>query len=156
MNGRHAHFLFVVDDKRIAAILKNTLDGLGYEMIDLELSRTGALVRVFIDRPGGVDVGDCAIVSNHLTRLLAVEGVEYERLEVSSPGLDRPLKTVEDFRRFAGERAQVKMRLPLQGRKNFVGVLRGADAAGIQLEVDGALLSLDLSLIDKARLVPNI
>jgi ribosome maturation factor RimP len=156
LNGRHAHFLFVVDDKRIAAILKNTLDGLGYEMIDLELSRTGALVRVFIDRPGGVDVGDCAIVSNHLTRLLAVEGVEYERLEVSSPGLDRPLKTVEDFRRFAGERAQVKMRLPLQGRKNFVGVLRGADAAGIQLEVDGALLSLDLSLIDKARLVPNI
>ena len=146
----------MVDDKRIAAILKNTLDGLGYEMIDLELSRTGALVRVFIDRPGGVDVGDCAIVSNHLTRLLAVEGVEYERLEVSSPGLDRPLKTVEDFRRFAGERAQVKMRLPLQGRKNFVGVLRGADAAGIQLEVDGALLSLDLSLIDKARLVPNI
>jgi len=146
----------VLNDKRITAILENTLEGMGYELVDLELSRTGALIRVFIDRAGGVGVDDCASVSSHLTRLFAVEAVDYDRLEVSSPGLDRPLKKVEDFRRFAGARAQVRMRLPLQGRKNFVGVLRGADAGGIQLEVDGTLLSLDLSLVDKARLVPNI
>lgn len=137
-------------------MLENTLGGLGFEMVDLELSRTGALIRVFIDRPGGVDVDDCASVSNHLARLFAVEGVDYDRLEVSSPGLDRPLKKAEDFRRFAGERAQIKLRLPQQGRRNFLGVLRGANEAQIQLEVDGTLLSLDLSLIDKARLVPSI
>ena len=155
-NGRHAHFLFVLDDKRIRGVLESTVQGLGYELVDLDLSRTGALIRVFIDRAGGVDVDDCAAVSNQLSRLLAVEGVEYDRLEVSSPGLDRPLKKLADFQRFAGERAMVKMRLPLQGRKNFVGVLRGADADGIRLEVDGAVMSLDLSLVDKARLVPNI
>jgi len=146
----------VLDDKRIATLLEHTLRGLGYEMVDLETSRTGALIRVFIDRPGGVDVDGCANVSNHLSRLFAVEGVEYDRLEVSSPGLDRPLKRVEDFRRFAGERAQVKMRVPLEGRKNFVGVLRGANDSEIQLEVDGTLLSLSLSLVDKARLVPTV
>jgi ribosome maturation factor RimP len=75
---------------------------------------------------------------------------------VSSPGLDRPLKRIEDFKRFAGERAQVKMRVPLQGRRNFVGVLRGASETEIQLEVDGNLLSLNLSLVDKARLVPTV
>jgi len=146
----------VHDDKRIASLLEHTLRGLGYEMVDLEISRTGGLLRVFIDRPGGVDVDDCAGVSNHLTRLFAVEGVDYDRLEVSSPGLDRPLKKVEDFKRFAGERAQVKMRVPLQGRRNFVGVLRGASESEIQLEVDGNLLSLNLSLVDKARLVPPL
>jgi ribosome maturation factor RimP len=146
----------VLDDKRIGGMLESTVQGLGYELVDIDLSRTGALIRVFIDRPGGVDVDDCAAVSNQLTRLLAVEGVDYDRLEVSSPGLDRPLKKLADFQRFAGERAQIKMRLPLQGRKNFVGVLCGADADGVRIEVDGAVLSLDLSLVDKARLVPNI
>ena len=146
----------MLDEKRIHGLLEGTVEGLGYELVDLELSRTGALIRVFIDRPGGIDVNDCAAVSNQLTRLLTVEGVDYDRLEVSSPGLDRPLTKLADFKRFLGERARVKMRLPLQGRKNFVGVLRGVDAVGIQLEVDGAMLSLDLSLVDKARLVPNI
>jgi ribosome maturation factor RimP len=137
-------------------MLEGTVQGLGYELVDIDRSRSGALIRVFIDRSGGVDVDDCAAVSNQLTRLLAVEGVDYDRLEVSSPGLDRPLKKLADFQRFAGERAQIRMRLPLQGRKNFVGVLCGADAGGIRIEVDGAVLSLDLSLVDKARLVPNI
>ena len=107
-------------------MLEPTLKGLGYELVDLEVSRNGGLIRVFIDRAGGVNVEDCAAVSNHLTRLFAVEDVDYGRLEVSSPGLDRPLAPAKDFRRFAGERAQVKMRVPVDGRKNFVGILRGA------------------------------
>lgn len=131
------------------------MPGLGYELVDLELSR-GGLVRVFIDRAGGVNVEDCAAVSNHLTRLFAVEGIDYERLEVSSPGLDRRLRRVEDFRRFTGERVQVKMRVPVAGRRNFTGVLRGADEAGLRLEVDGTLVSLDLAQVDKARLVPHV
>ena len=141
--------------EKITTLLETTLPGLGYEFVHLEFSRAG-LMRVFIDRAGGVKVDDCAIVSNHLTRLFAVEGVEYDRLEVSSPGLDRPLRRVQDFQRFAGERAQVKMRVPIAGRKNFTGVLRGASESELTLEVDGALVSLDLAKVDKARLVPNL
>jgi ribosome maturation factor RimP len=145
-------------ERDLGTLLDRTLAGLGYELVDVETAggRGGVLLRVFIDRQGGVTVDDCATVSNHLTRVLAVEGVDYGRLEVSSPGLDRPLKRPKDFRRFEGERAQVRMRVPIQGRRNFVGVLRGADEHEVRLEVDGALLTLELAQLDKARLVPNI
>ena len=140
----------------LTALLEKTLAGLRFELVDIELSRSGGMIRVFIDRAGGVTVEDCAAVSNHLTRLFAVEEVEYSRLEVSSPGLDRPLRQPRDFRRFAGERVHVRMRVPVDGRKNFVGVLRGASDVQVELEVDGALLSLSLAQLDKARLVPNL
>lgn len=137
-------------------LLEKTLAGLGYELVDWDLSGKGRLLRVFMDKPGGINVDDCGQVSNHLTNLLAVENVDYDRLEVSSPGLDRVLKKEEDFDRFAGAVAQVKLRLPLAGRKNFVGVLRGVAEGKLQLEVDGQLLSFDLSNLDRARLVPTI
>ena len=143
-------------DSALTNLLEHTLASLGFELVELELSRGGGMIRVFIDRAGGVSVEDCAAVSNHLTRLFAVEEVDYSRLEVSSPGLDRPLRQPKDFRRFAGERVHVRMRVPVDGRKNFVGVLRGADEAQVELEVDGALLSLNLAQLDKARLVPNL
>ncbi len=143
-------------ESTLDALLEQTLASLGYELVDLEVSRSGGLMRIFIDRAGGVNVDDCAAVSNHLTRLFAVEDVDYSRLEVSSPGLDRPLRRPQDFRRFAGERVHVRMRVPVDGRKNFVGVLRGASDAQVELEVDGALLSLNLAQLDKARLVPNL
>jgi ribosome maturation factor RimP len=141
--------------KELGALLERTIDGLGFELVDAELPR-GGLIRVFIDSPRGINVDDCAAVSNHLTRLFAVEEIEYSRLEVSSPGLDRPLRQPKDFRRFEGERAQVRMRVPIEGRKNFVGILRGASDAELRLEVDGALLSLELAQVEKARLVPNV
>ncbi len=144
-----------MDSLAFADKLESTLAGLGYELVDLEHTR-GGLIRIFIDRPGGVNVDDCASVSNHLTRLFAVEDVDYSRLEVSSPGLDRPLRRAQDFRRFAGEKVQVRMRVPIDGRKNFVGVLRGATDAELELEVDGTLVSLNLAQLDKARLVPNL
>ena len=142
--------------KELGGLLERTLNGLGFELVDLELPGGGGLIRVFIDRVGGINVEDCVAVSNHLTRLFAVEQVDYGRLEVSSPGLDRPLRQPKDFRRFEGERAQVRMRVPIQGRRNFVGILRGASDAELRLEVNGALLSLDLAQVDKARLVPNV
>src|SRR5689334_20896959 len=89
-------------------LLEKTLPPMGYELVDWDMSR-GGLVRVFIDKPGGVDVEDCARVSNHLTRLFTVEGIGFERLEVSSPGLDRPLKHPHDFARFAGEEIDMKV-----------------------------------------------
>jgi len=140
----------------LTALLEKTVDGLGYELVDLELANSGRLMRIFIDKAGGVDVEDCAVVSNHLTRLLVVEGVDYDRLEVSSPGLDRPLKRPQDFARFMGERAQVKVRLPLNGRRRFVGKLQNVGEVGIELDVDGELVSIAFSDIDKARLIPNI
>ena len=87
-------------------LLETTLAGLGYELVDFDRSGRGRLVRVFIDKQGGISVDDCARVSRHLTRVLAVENVGYDRLEVSSPGLDRPLKKEEDFVRFAGHKAR--------------------------------------------------
>lgn len=137
-------------------VLEPTIVGLGYELVDLEMSNRGRLLRIFIDKPGGVAVEDCVLVSNQVSRLLAVElDFDYDHLEVSSPGLDRPLKKEADFKRFSGEKAQLKLRVPLNGRKNFVGVLRGAESGVLSLEVDGALLAITLANLDKARLVPS-
>jgi len=138
------------------SLLESTLQGLGYELVDLELSNHGKLLRIFIDKPNGINVDDCVLVSNHISRLLAVEmDFEYDRLEVSSPGLDRPVKKEADFVRFTGEQAQVKLRVPSQGRKKFVGTLKGVKDGSLLLEVEGDVISLDLANIDKARLVPQ-
>jgi len=149
-------FCLCMAHRDLSTLLERTIDGLGFSLVDLELPQRGGVLRVFIDRPGGITVDDCVAVSNHLIRLFAVEEVDYGRLEVSSPGLDRRLRQPKDFRQFAGERAQVRMRVPIQGRRNFVGILRGASDLQLNLEVDGAILSLDLAQLDKARLVPNL
>jgi ribosome maturation factor RimP len=139
----------------LTALLEKIVDAMGYELVDLELANRGRLMRVFIDKVNGVDVEDCARLSNHLTKLFTVEGVEYDRLEVSSPGLDRPLKRPKDFARFIGERAQVKVRLPLNGRRRFVGKLQNVGEVGIEMNVDGEVVPIAFSDIDKARLIPN-
>jgi ribosome maturation factor RimP len=136
-------------------LLESTLRGLGYELVDFEWSGQGKLLRLFIDKPDGIVVEDCVLVSDHLTRLFAVEGVDYERLEVSSPGLDRPLKKAQDFERFAGNEARVKMRVPVNGQRNFIGILRGTRGGMLEMDVDGALVALDLANLEKARLVPK-
>jgi ribosome maturation factor RimP len=135
--------------------LRETLAGLGYELVDLESSR-GGLLRIFIDSQRGISVEDCARVSNHLTRAFAVEGVDYERLEVSSPGLDRPLKRVEDYARFAGQKASVRLKLPRDGRRRFEGVLAGVEDGAVLLEVDGERKSFAFGDIERARLVPDV
>jgi ribosome maturation factor RimP len=137
-------------------LLDSTLSGLGYELVDVERVSGGRLLRVFIDKPGGVDVDDCVAVSNHLSRLFAVENIEYDRLEVSSPGLDRPLKKASDFIRFAGESARLKLRVALQGQRNFVGIVREVNDGVLKLEVDGKILDFELNNLEKARLVPKL
>jgi ribosome maturation factor RimP len=138
------------------ALLEKTLAGLGYELVDLERPGRGRLLRVFIDKMGGVNVDDCAAVSHHLNRLLPVEGVAYDRLEVSSPGLDRLLRKERDFVRFAGHKARIRLRVPVDGQRNFVGVLGETRAGTVQLDIDGKLLSVELNNLEKARLVPVI
>lgn len=148
----------------LQGLLEKTVGGLGYELVSVELSNRGKMLRIFIDKPAGpqggaaagVTVDDCARVSNQLTRVLEVEGIDYDRLEVSSPGLDRPLKKEADFARFAGEQARLTLRVPVAGRRNFTGVMRAVADGKLQLETDGGVVSLDLANIDKARLVPRI
>ena len=130
---------------------------MGFELVDVQASGSGRLLRLFIDKPGGVNLDDCAAVSRQVSRVLEVEGVDYERLEVSSPGLDRRLRKAGDFERFAGSRAELKMRTPdAGGRRRFVGVLRGAGAGRVNLDLDGMTVALALEDIERAKLVPEL
>ena len=144
-----------------ADMIQPVLAGMGYELVDLEWGRQG-LLRLFIDQPGGIKVEDCVRVSNHLTRMFAVEGVAYERLEVSSPGLDRPIKSLADFVRYKGMLAKVKLAAPMEGRKRFIGRIESVDDSGVITfsGLDGAnadsRISLTLDQIDKARLEPEL
>ncbi len=135
-------------------LLEPTLRSLGYELVDFEWFGRAKL-RVMIDKADGINVDDCAAVSNHLSRYFAVVGVEYDRLEVSSPGLDRPLRKAEDFVRYRGERAELKLKAPLDGRKNFTGTL-GVLADGLlALDSDGKMFAIELANVHKARLKPE-
>jgi ribosome maturation factor RimP len=138
-------------------ILQPTLAGMGYELVDTQVSNRGRFLRIFMDKPGGITVDDCATVSRHLSHLLEVEGVDYDRLEVSSPGLDRPLRKPADFARFAGQKVDVRMRLAdAGGRRRYVGVLKGIEGGTATVEVDGAPVALELEGMDRARLVPEL
>jgi ribosome maturation factor RimP len=138
-------------------VVEPALTGMGYELVDVQASNGGRLLRLFIDKPGGVTLEDCAAISRHLTRVLAVEGIDYDRLEVSSPGLDRPLRKASDFARFAGQKAEIRMRTPdASGRRKFVGVLRGAEAGQVRMELEGQTVALALEDVDRARLVPEL
>lgn len=143
---------------QLTEIIEQAVTGLGYELVDFETSPRGRLLRVFIDTPEqgrGVTIEDCTAVSNQLTRVFAVENVDYDRLEISSPGLDRLLKKPADFVRFAGETIQLRLRLPVNNQRNFSGVLAGLDGDRLKLEVDGKTLMFDLAQVEKARLVPR-
>lgn len=106
----------------LQALVERTVEGLGYELVDVERA-AGGLLRVTLDSsaPSGIAIEDCERVSHQLTHLFAVENVDYERLEVSSPGVDRPLKKARDFVRFAGEEVRVQLHAPLDGRKRWQG-----------------------------------
>ena len=141
----------------LEGILEPTLTGLGYELVDMQVSNRGRFLRIFMDKPGGITVEDCAAVSRHLSRVLEVEGVDYDRLEVSSPGLDRPLRKAADFARFAGQKVDVRMRLAdASGRRRYIGLLKGIEGATATVEVDGAPVALQLDGMDRARLVPEL
>lgn len=137
-------------------VIEQVVAGLGYELVDFETSPRARLLRVFIDSPNGVTIDDCTAVSNHLTRLFAVENIDYDRLEVSSPGLDRPLRKEADFARFTGQEAQVRLRLAVNGQRNFTGVLAGVEEGRLRLVCDGTTHVFELDQVDKARLVPNL
>jgi ribosome maturation factor RimP len=148
------------------AAIERTVTGLGYDLVDTERSARG-LLRVYIDRvandPQGefITVDDCEKVTRQLQHVLEVEGCAYERLEVSSPGLDRPLKKAADFARFTGQQIELTLKLPFQGRKKYVGVLGAQDSGkGWRVVLDDGKgdQALDFSLeeVREARLVPVV
>lgn len=140
----------------LESIVEPTLAGMGYELVDAQASNHGRYLRIFIDRPQGITVDDCAEVSRQLSRVFAVEGVDYDRLEISSPGLDRPLRKEADYLRFAGQKAEVRMRVPgADGRKRYTGVIKGLKDGVLTLDVEGADVGLALDGVDRAKLVPE-
>jgi ribosome maturation factor RimP len=140
----------------MADVAEATLAGMGFELVDARASGSGRHLTIFIDRPGGITVDHCAEVSRQLSRVFAVEGIDFDRLEVSSPGLDRPLRKAADFERFAGSKVDVRMRRPDEtGRKRFTGVLRGVQEGKAMVDVDGRDVALNLDEIERAKLVPN-
>ena len=152
----------------LEALVMPILTELGLELVDLEFKREGYswFLRLFIDKPGGVTLDDCAEVSREVSAILEVEDpIEAPyRLEVSSPGIDRPLKSPADFGRFAGQLVKIKTRTLLDPdarghqRKTFVGELRGLDGALVRLrQTDrrGGEISIPLDEIDRANLEPK-
>jgi len=148
-------------------LIEKTVEGMGYELVDFEQAARG-LVRVFIDfaqhddDTGNITVEDCEKVTHQLLHVLTVENANYERLEVSSPGLDRPLKKLADFVRFTGCEVQIKLRTPMGSahRKAFQGMLQAPEGDKLKLEFETnegpAVLEFTLADVDKARLVPQV
>ena len=150
------------------AAIESTVTGMGYDLVDVERAPRG-LLRVFIDRRPGQDyptgpgefvtVEDCEQVTRQMQYALEVEGLEYARLEVSSPGLDRPLRTEADFARFVGCEVSLTLKLPFQGRKGYKGVLQGQAPDWSVVFTEGKqeqVLGFALDELREARLVPVV
>jgi ribosome maturation factor RimP len=133
---------------------------LGYELVGIEFlpQGRGALLRVYIDHQSGITIDDCERVSHQISGLLDVEDIIHGAytLEVSSPGLDRPLFTQRQFEQFSGREAKIRLTVPIEGRRNFHGFLRGVEGDDVLLEMDGEHLRLPFNNIDKANLIPDI
>ena len=135
------------------------VEGLGYEFVGLEYKSgsSPAILRIFIDHENGITVDDCAATSRQVSAVLDVEDPisgEYT-LEVSSPGLDRPLFTAEHYQQFLGTRIKCKLRMPFNGRRNFTGKLLEADENNIVLSIDNESVELFIDDIEKANIVPK-
>ena len=166
----------------IAQIVEDTVAGMGYELVDVVFGPRG-LLQVFIDQPEGVLIEDCERVSRQLVHVLMVEEADYQRLEVSSPGIDRPLKRAEHYERFVGEMIELKLRSPFEGRRNFKGMLVREDDGGFAIDLvedpepaakgsagrgsgkkkgrreaalTGRRMGFSLDEVERARLVPNV
>lgn len=149
------------DPFNLRGLLEPAVTALGCELVGIEYQPSGkhSLLRVYIDKPDGVNVDDCSAVSYQVSGLLDVEDPipgNYT-LEVSSPGLDRPLFVARDFERFAGHEVKLRMRFPVEGQRNFRGLLQGLREQQVVIEdQDGKRISLPLDQVEQARLVPDL
>ena len=144
----------------IWSLIEPVVEGMGYEVVDIEFKPhpTNGLLRIYIDKADGILLEDCEQVSKQVSGVLDVEDPipGQFNLEVSSPGMDRPLRKEKDFERFTGETVKIKLSVPtLEGQRNFTGKLLGLKDEEVILEMDGETHYLPLDSIDKARLVPQ-
>ena len=140
----------------LETLIEKLVTQLGYELVDFETINGGQILRIYIDKGDLIDIEDCTKVSNHVNNVLSVEtDYDYERLEVSSPGLDRVIKKFNDFDRFKGQKIKIKTRFSIENRKNFKGTLSGTKGKSIMIEVDNESLLIEFENIDKARLDPG-
>lgn len=142
-------------------VVEPVVIGLGYEVVEIEyLSEDGMnILRIYIDQDAGITADDCGKVSLQLSAVFDVEEPVKARynLEVSSPGLNRPLRKVSDFERFTGSKVKVKMAMPIgmENRRNFTGILVGVKTDQAIIEVDGEEYELPIAAIEKARIIPK-
>ncbi|BAP43451.1 ribosome maturation factor RimP [Pseudomonas sp. 21LCFQ02] len=145
--------------EQLQAMLAPVVEALGYTCWGIEFVSQGrhSMLRIFIDKEGGVLVEDCEIVSRQVSGILDVEdpiSSEYT-LEVSSPGMDRPLFTLEQFALHTGNQVKIKLRSPYEGRRNFQGLLRGVEEQDVVVQVDDHEYLLPIDMIDKANIIPT-
>ncbi len=142
---------------RIEELIKGVVEADGYELIHVEFEPRGAhsILRIYIDKPGGVNVGDCQRVSRQVSVVLDVEDLipHHYTLEVSSPGLERPLYKPSDYRRFVGEEVRVVTLEKIDGRRNFTGRLRNASERLLELDCGGERFEIPFEKIKKGNLV---
>ena len=151
-------------DSSLTRLARRVVEPMGYELVAVEYFQRGggATLRVYIDHPDGIDVDDCTEVSHQLSGVLDVEDPlpgHYD-LEVSSPGLDRPIVFPEHFRRFAGSRVKIRLAEKVEGRRNLEGVLLGLaedapEGTVVRLEAEGRTWELPLGALESARLIPD-
>ncbi|MBM4228167.1 MAG: ribosome maturation factor RimP [Gammaproteobacteria bacterium] len=149
----------MIAGETLESLLGPTVEGMGYELWGIERQRSprGLLLRVYIDHPEGITLDDCEKVSLQARDALDAEGMlgEDTLLEISSPGMDRLLFKPDHYQRHLGETVQVRLRIPVQGRRNFQGTLVAADLSGVVLEGEGAELKASYAEIDRTRVVPQ-
>lgn len=140
-------------------LFEPVVQAMGYELVEIEYQPNPkhGVLRLYIDNDAGIQLDDCSKVSQQISGLIDVEDPipGHFNLEVSSPGLDRPLRKREDFERFKGETVKLKMSMPVNGQRNFKGLLKGLKDDNVLIEVDGKDFELAVVSIDKARLVPD-
>ncbi|MDN3554732.1 ribosome maturation factor RimP [Halomonas maura] len=148
-----------IKDAALHALIEPVVSAMGFELWGIDYLSQGKHSRlvIYIDHPDGVSVDDCADVSRQVSAVFDVEDPiagEY-RLEVSSPGMDRPLFTLEQFERYAGHVVAVKLRVPFDGRRKFQGLLAGIEGDEVLLQLDGEEYCFPIESIDQARVVPQ-
>jgi ribosome maturation factor RimP len=146
--------------ENLVRLLREEVELLGYELVGVELTgqaKGGKLLRLYIDHEDGINLDDCVQVSHQVSGVLDVEDPirEHYRLEVSSPGMDRPLFELDHFARFSGHKARIKTHTKIEGRHRFTGILRGVQATVVLIEDEGTLYQIGFEQIESARLVPE-
>ncbi|WP_133511355.1 ribosome maturation factor RimP [Candidatus Thiosymbion oneisti] len=152
-------------EDELTGLVRSVVEPMGYELVGAEYfqrGKRGAVLRVYIDHPSGarrqgITLDDCGRVSHQLSGVLDVEDpiAGHYDLEVSSPGLDRPLFTAAHFERFRGRKVRIKAAVKLDGRRNFEGRIASLERALVLLRVDGEIREIPLAMIESARLVPE-